>query len=249
MLRQILLSLLALAMPASMLSAQQDHPLPGIRDAGFAALQRGDRAAAVQAADTLLAEHATDPVAWRLAGDLYLRAGKLPQAVAQFQRYVQQVPRHEPELWQYGIALALSGDYAAGQKLFEQHGTVNPNDVENSLWHFYCIAKASSAEQARQRILPAPGDPRVPLEPLLWLYRGEGGAARVWAAVETLPADSRRTAMAHFYANLYLAMHADALGNRQQARVLAERAAATAEVNYMTDVGRVYYELLRDAAP
>lgn len=249
MLRQVLPSLLALALTASTLAAQQGHPLPGLRDAGFAALQRGDRTAAVQAADTLVAEHATDPVAWRLAGDLYLRAGKVPQAVAQFQRYVQRVPQHEPELWQYGIALALSGDYAAGQKLFEQHGAVNPNDVENSLWHFYCIAKASTAEQARRRVLPAPNDPRAPLEPLLWLYRGEGDAARVWAAVETLPADSRRTAMANFYANLYLAMHAEAVGKRQQALVLAERAAATREVNYMTDVGRVYYELLRDAAP
>lgn len=231
------------------LTAQQRPPLAKLRDNGLAALQRGDREGAVQEADALLHHYATDPVAWRFAGDLYLRGGEIQKSIAQFKRYIAAIPEHEAELWQYGIALALAGQYDAGRKLFELHRTVNPHDVENALWHFYCVAKASTAEQARAAVLPAPGDRRVPMEQLLWLYRGVSQAAAVRAEVDKLPPESNQHASARFYADLYLAMHADAVGNRAQALELAARAAAAKEVNYMTDVGRVYLSVLREAAP
>ncbi len=231
------------------LAAQQRPPLAVLRDSGIAALQRGERERAVQEADAMISNYPDDPVGWRFAGDLYLRGGEISKAIVQFQRYIAEVPEHEAELWQYGIALALAGKYDEGRKLFELHRTVNPNDVENALWHFYCVAKASTAEQARAIVLPAPGDRRVPMEQLLWLYRGVSEEAGVRAEVDKLPAGSNQRASASFYADLYLAMHADALGNRQQALELAAKAAAVKEVNYMTDVGRVYHSVLREAAP
>lgn len=234
---------------AGLLAAQQRPPLAVLRDSGLAALQRGERERAVQEADALLSIYPDDPVAWRFAGDLYLRSGQIAKSIIQFERYIATVPEHQAELWQYGIALALAGKYDAGRKLFELHRTVNPHDVENALWHFYCVAKASTAEQARAIVLPAPGDRRVPMEQLLWLYRGVSQEAAVRAEVDKLPPDSQQRASAAFYADLYLAMHADALGNRQQALELAARASAVPEVNYMTDVGRVYHTVLREAAP
>jgi lipoprotein NlpI len=240
---------LIFALLGSSAAAQQRPSLAELRDTGFSALQRGDRAAAIAAADAMVEHHGADAVAWRLAGDLYLRAGEIAKSVVQFRRYVARVPEHEPELWQYGIALALTGDYQAGQKLFELHRSVNPHDVENALWHFYCVAKASTAEQARGLVLPAPGDRRVPMESLLQLYRGAVDEAVVRAAVAELPDGSRGHSSAAFFADLYLAMHADAIGNRQQALELAQQAAAVEEINYMTDVGRVYHSVLRDAAP
>lgn len=247
--KRMLVVALLFGLLTSTLAAQQ-HPSQGeLRDAGFQALQRGDRPAAVEAADALVADFPNDAVAWRLAGDLYLRAGEIPKALTQFKRYIARVPKHEPELWQHGIALALTGEYEAGKELFELHRTANPHDVENALWHFYCVAKASTPQQARGIILPAPGDRRVPMEQLLRLYRGEGDEAAVRAAVDELPPQSSQLTSAAFYADLYLAMHADAEGDRQRALELAEQAAAAKEVNYMTDVGRVYHGLLRDAAP
>lgn len=218
-------------------------------DAGFAALAKSDHPGAITAADALLRDFGDQPAVWRSAGDLYLRAGAAERAVPQFRRYIQQFPEREPELWQHGIALAFVGEYEAGQKLFELHRTVNPNDVENALWHFYCTAKGKSAEAARLTILPAPGDRRVPMKELLELYRGEANETAVRAAVEALPTGSVQAEMAEYYANLYLAMHAEAIGERDRALELAAKAAAIEQVNYMTDVGREYQRRLRAAAP
>ncbi len=44
------------------------------------------------------------------------------------------VPGAEPELWQRGLALYYTERFADGQKQFELHKTVNPNDVENRAW-------------------------------------------------------------------------------------------------------------------
>lgn len=249
------------ALLAGAVAAQERPPLAELRDAGHRALLQGDHSGAAEAADALVANYPEDPVAMRLAGDYYLRSGKVRPSITQFERYMQRMPEHTAELWQYGIALAIAGDFDAGRKQFELHRTVNPHDVENALWHFYCVAKADSPQRALELILPAPGDRRVPMEQLLWLYRiggeqtevqiaaRESARLQVRAAVDQVPASSPRRAEAEFYANLYLAMHADAWGNRQQALQLAAKAAEAKEVNYMTDVGRVYHSALRDAAP
>jgi len=239
----------ARAQPPAPPATAPAESITALREQGFAALQKRDAQAAVAAADALVNQYATQPVAWRLAGDLYLRAGEVKQAIVQFQRYVERVPEHEPDLWQYGIALAFDGQFEAGRKLFELHRTVNPNDVENALWHYYCVAKASSAQAARAGLLPAPGDRRPPMEELLKLYRGEADEAVVRAAIEQFPKGSRDYDAALFYGELYLAMFADAQGDRKRAIELATKAAAAKDVNYMTDVGRIYYLAVRDAAP
>lgn len=87
------------------------------------------------------------------------------------------------------------------------------------------------------------------MEKLLQLYRGEADEAAVRAAIDQSPKGTRNHDSALFYGELYLAMHADSLGDRKRALELAEKAASAKDVNYMTDVGRIYYLTLRDAAP
>lgn len=228
--------------------AQEAPDLRGAVEKGFAALDRRDTAGAIAAADAIVKDHNDEPAAWRSAGDIYLRAGEAKRSLPLFRRYIERYPDREPDLWQYGIALAFAGEYEAGRKLFELHRTVNPNDVENALWHFYCVAKASSPEAASRLILPAPGDRRVPMDLLLKMYRGEADEAAVRKEVDALPAGSGRE-MANFYAELYLAMYHDAMGARTEALKHAAKAATAKEVNYMTDIGRIYDLLLRKAAP
>lgn len=235
--------------PGAVTLAQEAPDLRGAVEKGFAALDRGDAAGAIAAADAIVKDHKDEPAAWRSAGDIYLRAGEAKRSLPLFRRYIERYPDREPDLWQYGIALAFAGEYEAGRKLFELHRTVNPNDVENALWHFYCVAKASSPEAASRLILPAPGDRRVPMDLLLKMYRGEADEAAVRKEVDALPAGSAQSEMANFYAELYLAMYHDAMGARTEALKHAAKAATAKEVNYMTDIGRVYDRLLRKAAP
>lgn len=234
---------------SSLSASAQEASVGELRQEGFAALSKRDSKGAIAVAEAIVKKHPSEPAAWLLAGDIYLRAGDYKKAIVQFKRYIQRHPEDEADLWQHGIALAMDGQYEEGRKLFELHRTVNPNDVENALWHFYCVAKSSNAEKARAGLLPAPGDRRAPMEELLQLYRGETDEAAVRAAIAQFPIGTRGHDSATFYGELYLAMHADSLGNRKRALELAEKAASAKDVNYMTDVGRVYYFALRDAAP
>jgi lipoprotein NlpI len=237
-----------LLLPVALVSGQQVS-INDLRESGFSALANRDSKGAIAAADAIVENYPSESSAWRLAGDFYLRAGDYKKAIAEFKKYIDKHPQHEAELWQHGIALAFDGQYDEGRKLFELHRTVNPNDVENALWHFYCVAKSSTIEKARLGLLPAPGDRRAPMEELLQLYRGEADEAAVRAAIDQWPAGTRSHDSAQFYGELYLAMHADAMGDRTRALELAKKAADAKEINYMTDVGRIYYFALRDAAP
>lgn len=49
---------------------------------------------------------------------------------------------------------------------------MNPNDVENAAWHFLCVARAESPEQARAALLPVGSDRRVPMRQIYEMFRG-----------------------------------------------------------------------------
>lgn len=219
--------------------AEEVPSIADLRIAGLRGLEKGDREEASGAAGRLLLHHENDPRAIRLAGDLLLRAGKINSAIQQFERYIELVPGDRPELWQYGVALTLANRYEDGRKLFEQHRVVNPNDVENAAWHFLCVAKASGLDDAKKLVLPAPDDPRVPMGEIRRLLI-DGDEQRVWDGVNRLPEGSNDRNEASFYANLYLGLYAHALNNPTKAKRLVAAALKTGQVNYMTDVARVY---------
>ncbi len=241
-LRFALFAVCAMVGSLSVLAADDAEEIPSIAELrvdGLKALEQGDRGLAGDAADRLLLHHDKDARAIRLAGDLYLRSGKIHSAIKQFERYIDIVPVDKSELWQYGVALALADRYDDGRQLFEMHRIVNPNDVENAAWHYLCVAKSMGIAEAKKLILPAPDDSRVPMNEIRRLLI-DGDEQRVWDAVNQLPADSPQHVESSFYANLYLGMFADAHKNPVKAKRLVGAAAKTKQVNYMTDVARVY---------
>ncbi len=223
---------------------------PGVLDLradGLKALDQGDRNGAIGIADQLIRDFPDDPRAIRAAADLNLRSGRIHTSVRQFERSLEQAPEARAELWQYGIALALAGKFDEGKRLFELHRTVNPRDVENAAWHFYCVAKAASAREARKSVLPAVGDSRVPMNEIRRMLI-DGNEARVSEAIAKLPEGSSERRNAEFFAELYLALHADAVGDREKALRHAAASASIADSNYMGDVARVYLGELKAMA-
>ena len=203
------------------------------------AIRKGNYVTAVQAGDALLRQYPKQASAKRLAGDIFLRAGKIKDAVRQFDRYLEMNPSAEPELWQRGIALYFVGEYEKAAEQFEKHREVNENDVENATWHFLCIAKLKSFEDAEEALLPAPGDSRVPMEAVYKLFEGDDPEL-VTKAIEALPVESKEREEAAFYGDLYRGMYADAKGERQRASRYMERAVARAPSHYMGDVAKLY---------
>jgi len=143
-------------------------------------------------------------------------AGKPAAAAQLFDTLIEQRPDLAPGLWQRGLALYYAGRYDDGRRQFELHRTVNPNDVENPAWHYLCVARATSPEQARAELLPVGRDARVPMREILALYRGDGTTAAVLAAAEAGDASQRRNQLC--YAHLYLGLYAEATGDTAAAR-------------------------------
>jgi lipoprotein NlpI len=133
-----------------------------------------------------------------------------------FDQLVVAVPAAEPDLWQRGLALYYAERYADGQKQFELHRTVNPNDVENPAWHFLCVTKLEGVQVARGKLLPVGEDRRVPMKEILALYAGKCEPAAVLAAAEQGEAESRHNQLC--YAHLYLGLYFEALGDAVKAR-------------------------------
>jgi lipoprotein NlpI len=167
-------------------------------------------------------------------------AGRVVQSVAEFDELARLVPDQAPYLWQRGIAQYYAGRYRDCRAQFESHRTVNADDVENAAWHFLCVARAESMASARAALLPVGPDPRVPMRQIYQMFRGELSPEQVLAAAGTRP-DGQ------FYAHLYVALYAEAAGDRartlEQLKSAADSRYATVG-GYMHMVARVHLALL-----
>jgi hypothetical protein len=159
-----------------------------------------------------------------------------------FDQLVVAVPAAEPDLWQRGLALYYAERFADGQKQFELHRTVNPNDVENPAWHFLCVARLEGAQVARGKLLPVGEDRRVPMQEILELYAGKCEPAVVLAAAEQGEDEARRNQLC--YAHLYLGLYFEALGDAVKAREHMTQAAGPFRMDhYMGKVAVMHAKL------
>ena len=182
-------------------------------------------------------------------GAVNFRLGQFAQSVTDFDKLIEMMPKQAPQLWQRGISLYYAGRYEDGRKQFELHQTVNPHDVENAVWHFLCVARASGPAQARAALIPIQGDVRVPMMEVHALFAGKAKPAAVLAAAragEPAPAQLNDRL---FYAHLYLGLYYEAMGDGKLAQEHIFKAATEFKApHYMGDVARVHAQVLRRKA-
>ena len=162
--------------------------------------------------------------------------GRLTESAAAFDELVRVSPGDAPYLWQRGIVLYYVGRYADCRAQFESHRAVNPNDVENAAWHFLCVARAESPAAARAALLPVGPDPRVPMQEIYRMFVGEVDPDEVLVAAGGQP-------RAVFYAEFYVGLYLEAVGDRRLAAEHIQRAANgrfAAVGGYMHMVARVH---------
>ena len=138
-------------------------------------------------------------------------AGRVEEATAGFDQVARVQPDFAPQLWQRGIALYYAGRYEDCRRQFESHLTVNPSDVENSAWHFLCVARAESPEAALAALLPVGPDPRRPMHQIYEMFSGRMTPQDVLSAAGGQP-------LARFYAHLYRGLYHEAFGRTEAAR-------------------------------
>jgi lipoprotein NlpI len=166
-------------------------------------------------------------------------AGDVQQAAVGFDRVVELSPADAPYLWQRGITLYYVGRFDDCRTQFESHRAVNPNDVENAVWHFLCVARAESPASAREVLLPVGPDARSPMAEIYQMFSGALAPGAVLNAAGEEP-------RAQFYARLYVGLYAEALGDTATAREQIVAAAAdrfSGPGNYMHRVARVHASL------
>ena len=168
-------------------------------------------------------------------------AGRVAESAAGFDEVVRLIPLLAPRLWQRGIALYYAGRYADCKSQFESHRTVNPNDVENPVWHYACVAKLESPAKARAGILPVGPDSRVPMKEVYEMFRGTLMPDAVLKAAGPTPSGQ-------FFAQLYVGLYYEAQGDAARALPYITAAAAdrfAAAGGYMHSVAKVHLGILR----
>ncbi len=184
------------------------------------------------------------PDAWQHRGGEHFKLGHIKESLADFDEFLKLMPQQAPYHWQRGISLYYAGRFEEGRKQFELHQTVNPNDVENAVWHFLCLARAAGVEKARAALIPIKGDARVPMMEVHALFANKVKPEDVLkAAVAGTPTPAQLTRQL-FYAHLYLGLYFEAVGNDQQACEHITQAAGQYRTgDYMGDVARVHLQL------
>jgi lipoprotein NlpI len=91
--------------------------------------------------------------------------------------------------------------------------------VENPAWHFMCVAKAESAAKAKAALLPVGPDQRSPMREIYQMFRGTMTPDAILKAAGSEPSS-------RFFAELYVGLYYDAIGDRTKALEHLRRAAA-----------------------
>lgn len=205
--------------------------------------EQGSHSNAIDALSRVIKQEPKRADAYYLRGRSYFCFGKLKEAVADFDRYVELDPKSESRQWERGIALYYAGEYERGAKQFELYQTYHDNDVENSTWRYLCVAKWKNVADARKTLLPIKNDTRVPMMQIYDLYAGKLTPEDVLAAVEKdSPSESAKNARL-FYAHLYIGLWYEAAGKTDLAAKHVTQAEQHKIGHYMWDVARVHNEL------
>jgi len=237
------LAVLALLAPTPGLAQDVDQLL----QQAMQAAERGehDRANA-KLTDAITANPAT-PRPWYLRGREYFRAGKIAESVADFDKYVQLQPQAANQQWERGISLYYAGEFQKGAKQFEDYQKFHDQDVENSVWRYLCVARASGVEQARSNLLPINNDPRIPMMEIYKLYQGKLKPDDVLAAAGKDPPNRELLNQRLFYAHLYIGLWHEAAGESEKAKQHIFDAEKYKIGHYMWDVAHVHADRLRAA--
>jgi len=178
--------------------------------------------------------------------EIHFQNARIDASLRDFDRFNQLRPDRAARNWQRGIALYYAERYQAGVAQFELHRTVNPQDVENAVWHFLCATRApgGSVERARESLIPVKHDERTPMAEIHDLFAGTASVEEVLAA----GADGGESG--RFYADLYAGLYLEALGDRERSLEHIARAAVNPSADhYMGDVTRTHLLVRGEETP
>lgn len=165
-------------------------------------------------------------------------AGKVEKSIEIFDGIIAERPAMKPYLWQRGLSLYYADKFKEGAEQFKSDVAVNPNDTEESIWYFLCLARLEGFEAAKADLLKVGEDRRPVMRAVLKLFQGETDEA----ALQTFASSNNGGDL--FYANLYLGLWREAQGDETGARRFIKAAANSpygkGSGDYMADLAKVH---------
>jgi lipoprotein NlpI len=217
------------------------------------AFSAGDYDQAFKMADRVCQLNPKDIRQQLFLGQISFAAGKIDECIAAYDAAIAIQPAIAPRLWQRGLALYYAERFADGVKQFETHQTVNPQDVENAVWHLLCESRISDLPQARKKLIQISDDPRVPMSEIYEMFAGRMTPEQVSEAADSTSAEvaegSRQHKLQYYFAWLYIGLYQEMLGQQETAvesMKKAEEYNPLGKTNFMGQVARIH--LHRSAA-
>ena len=168
-------------------------------------------------------------------------AGKVEQSIDIFDEIIAEKPTAAPYLWQRGLSLYYAERFKEGAAQFATDVSVNPNDTEEAIWNFLCVARIDGFDSARKSMLRVGNDRRAVMGAVLKLFRGDTDETPLLAF-----ASEAKGSGDEFYANLYLGLYREAQGDKEGARrflTLATKSKYGQKApDYMADLARVHMQ-------
>jgi len=229
------------------LDAARGQDVDGLLQQATQASQRGEHERAIAKLSEVIQASPKTSIAWYLRGREHFRAGKIVESVADFEKYVQLEPQSANQQWERGISYYYAGEFAKGAKQFEDYQKFHDQDVENSVWRYLCVARASGVEKAKANLLPITEDRRAGMMQIYGLYQGKLKPEDVLAAADANPPNPDAHNQRLFYAHLYIGLWHEAAENAELAKKHLLEADKRKIAHYMWDVAHVHAQRLKAA--
>lgn len=188
-------------------------------------------------------------------GDARFFLGDFPGAVSDYEQMVKLDAELDSSHWRRGIAYFYAQQYPAAAGQFERYHSFDDVDRENGIWRYFSQYKAHGKEKAQAGLLKYKKDDREPFPSVYKLFSEELTGTQVLDAIQAAKLDDENRNQRLFYADLYVGLHADLLGETELARQHLRAAtanpwpeAAGYGPRYMWHVGRLHYDRLNKPA-
>lgn len=185
-------------------------------------------------------------------GDLSFFLGNAKQAVADYDKMVELSPALDTGHWRRGIALFYAGNYKEAAEQFDRYHSFDDVDRENGIWRYLSHYRAFGQEKAREQLLKYEKDDREPFPSVYKLFAGQTTPDKILKEIESADIGGTQRESRLFYARLYIGMNYVVEGKPELAKLSLSKMLGNTwgpkagyGPNYMWEVGRLQYELLK----
>jgi lipoprotein NlpI len=185
-------------------------------------------------------------------GDAHLFLGHFAQAVSDFEKMIALDPAQDASHWRLGIAYYFNRDFAKSARQFQKYHAHDGRDRENGIWKFLAQAKSEGIVKARAEMLPYAQFDREPFPILYEMFAGRKTDDDL--ATSMTRDNVRDNKTVQFFANYYLGLYEELLGEEIRAREHVGKAVALfgdatdrGGPGYMWQVARLHYDALTAA--